>query len=214
MSVGFAVTTARSPQNGQAESGVSERAFENAVPEKLPVKVKLKSEKSFKDLKNKRWLRELEVEVKNTGSKPIYYIHVELIMPEILLGGHEYATSAAYGRRELIRPETPVEPSDVPILPGESVTLKVSAKSVKGYEYSRDEEKLYTDPKKIVCQVQMIKFGDGTYVWAPDGKPGRAEPKSSSLNVPNQKNGAEGCRSSPAVRTSNSPGGLFSLLNS
>ncbi|HEX8557870.1 MAG TPA: hypothetical protein VF668_07220 [Pyrinomonadaceae bacterium] len=35
--------------------------------------MKLKSEKSFKDLKNKRWLRELELEVKNTGSRPIHY---------------------------------------------------------------------------------------------------------------------------------------------
>ena len=49
---GFAAHTARSPQDGWGQSEVKERKFENAIPGHVPLKVKLKSEKSFKDLAN------------------------------------------------------------------------------------------------------------------------------------------------------------------
>jgi hypothetical protein len=165
---GFAASGAR-PQDGTVTSAQNEREFKVEIPEHLPIKVKLKSEKSFKDLKNKKWLRELEVEVKNTGSKPIFYVHLSLHLPDVHIGGHESGFSMSYGRKALIYPETVVEPGDVPIMPGESATLKAGAQTVKGYEYYRDELKEHGDPKRLVCWVQVIKFGDGTALWGPDG---------------------------------------------
>jgi hypothetical protein len=43
-----------------------------------PIKIKVKKEKeqSFKDLKNEKWLREFELEVTNTGDRPIYYLEI------------------------------------------------------------------------------------------------------------------------------------------
>ena len=54
-----------------------ERAFENKIPDHIPIKIKIKKEKeeSFKDLKNEKWLREFELEITNTGNKPIYFLH-------------------------------------------------------------------------------------------------------------------------------------------
>jgi hypothetical protein len=209
---GFAASGAHPQDNGATTSAQDEREFKVEITEHLPIKVKLKSEKSFKDLKNKKWLRELEVEVKNTGSKPIYYVHLSLHLPDVLLGGHEYGFSVSYGRKDLIYPETAVEPGDVPILPGESVTLKAGAQTIKGYEYGRDEVGEHGDPKRVVCWVQVIKFGDGTALWGPDGNLPPPEHGSKS-NVPEQKSGAEGCRSSPAVGTMNAPDGLFNVSN-
>src|SRR5437588_3533464 len=120
---GVASSIARS-QKDNAAAPSDERKIENTVPGHVPVKVKVKNEQSLKDLKNKNWARELELEVKNTGSKPIYYIHAEIVMPEIDVGG-ELVFMLAYGRKELAFPDELVGPDDVPILPGESVTLKI-----------------------------------------------------------------------------------------
>lgn len=57
-----------------------ERVFENTIPTHVPLKVKIKKEKeqSFKDLKNEKWVRELELEVTNTGNKPVYFFDMHL----------------------------------------------------------------------------------------------------------------------------------------
>lgn len=54
------------------------RVFENAIPKHVPIKIKIKNDKegSFKNLKNEKWLREFELEVTNTGDKPIYYLEI------------------------------------------------------------------------------------------------------------------------------------------
>jgi hypothetical protein len=212
MGFGFAAHTARAPRGGQDAPDASERAFAVEIPERLPIKVKLKSEKSFKNAENDNWMRELEVEVKNTGSKPIYYVQLSLHMPDVLIGGHPLAASMGYGRTALFYPETPVEPGDVPIMPGESVVLKVNGQNLKGHEYSRDVLKEVRNPKRVVCWVSVIKFGDGTGLWGPDGK--LPPPKRNSSNVPKQKNGAEGCRSSPALSATYGPSGLFKVSDS
>ncbi len=167
---GFAAGGARTRQDGAAASARDEREFKVEIPEHLPIKVKLKSEKSFKDLENKRWLREFEVEVKNTGSKPIYYIQLLFDLPDVYVGGPLLSFGAHYGRTELFFPETAVESGDVPIMPGESATLKADEQNVKGYEYHRDVLKERDDPKRVVCHMTAIKFGDGTGLWGRDGK--------------------------------------------
>jgi len=71
--VGVLMTASRLTSSSAA---VQERVFENKIPAHIPIKIKIKKEKeeSFKDLKNEKWLREFELEVTNTGDKPIYFI--------------------------------------------------------------------------------------------------------------------------------------------
>ncbi len=76
--VGMVSGTAQSPQDNAAASSVEEREFKNTVPAHVPIKIKLKTEQSFKKKENKNWARELEIEVKNTGSKPIYFIYMRI----------------------------------------------------------------------------------------------------------------------------------------
>ena len=82
---GFIASRAHPRQDGTADSAQNERKFENGIPAHVPLKVKLKREKSFKDLETKGWARELEVEVKNTGSKSIQYLYVIFLLPDSLL---------------------------------------------------------------------------------------------------------------------------------
>ncbi len=166
---GFGASGAHPQNDGAAASAQDEREFKVEIPERLPIKVKLKSDKSFKDSKNKKWLRELDVEVKNTGTKPIYYVALSLDLPDVYDGGPPLSIGMQYGRKDLFFPETPVEPGDVPIMPGESITIRPSAQSTKAYEYHRDELKDWDDPKRVECGVLAIRFGDSTGRWGRNG---------------------------------------------
>src|SRR5436189_258009 len=65
--------SAQSPSGEPNSQSSNERVFENKTPKDLPFKIKMKKEKeeSYKDLKNDNWLREFELELTNTGDKPI-----------------------------------------------------------------------------------------------------------------------------------------------
>ena len=151
--------------SGAAQSPEKEeRKVEDRVAKHLPVKLKVKNEQSLKDLKNKKWARELEVEVKNTGDKPIYYVHVQVVMPEIVISGGEAVLMMAYGRKGLAYPDALIEDGDIPILPGETVTLKIPEGQVKAFEGFRDEDKVFEDPKKIEIEVNAVNLGDAYYM--------------------------------------------------
>jgi hypothetical protein len=205
MVFGFAASGAKTQKEAAAASS-DERQIENTVPERVPVKVKLKNEKSFKDAKNKNWARELEIEVKNIGSKPIYFINVAIVMPEIVINGGKLILGASYGRTKLKFPETPVEDSDVPLLPGESVTLKIPEGQVKAFEGFRDEDKRWDDPKRIEIEVQVINFGDGTFMFGREGILRHATPQKQSLNTQSPKGESGGCKPDSEVRKPDSTG--------
>jgi hypothetical protein len=205
---GVAASVARSQKEGQTTSS-GERKIENAVSERAPVKVKLKNERPFKDASNKNWARELEIEVKNTGDKPIYFINVAVVMPEIVIDGGKFMLGTSYGRTKLKLPGTPVEDSDVPILPGESITLKIRDGEVRAFEHLRDEEKRLGDPKRIEIEVQIINFGDGNFMFGREGILRHAATKKQSLNNLNPKGDSSGCKPASEVPKLDSTGDIF-----
>src|SRR5215210_7647801 len=88
---------------GSAQS-TEERELEDRIPKHLPIKVKIKKEKekAFKDLKNEKWLRDFELEITNTGDKPIYSLSLALDLPEVTApDGLGIAFSVHYGRSQL-----------------------------------------------------------------------------------------------------------------
>ena len=182
------------------EQIINERRFENLIPARVPFKVELKSEQTFKRKENKNWARELELEVTNTGSKPIYYLYVVLVMPDVLVGGYPLSIQLIHGRPELYFLDTPIQPDDVPILPGKSVTLKVSGGRIRGYEKAREAEQR-ADPEKVQLYMQFINFGDGTGLQGDDGRPAAPDPpRSQSLNAPCVKENPSAGLLVPGVR--------------
>lgn len=181
-----------------ARSRAQEREFRNTVPAHVPVKVKLKNEQKFKKLDNAEWARDLEVEVKNTGAKPIYFLYMVVVMPEMTNEyGHALAFQFHYGRKALVSWGAEVSPEDVPIQPGESITLKVSETQLKGFEAGRHLEK--TDkPKKVEFDLQLINYGDRTGYQGKDGTP-MSFPKERGQNPLDSKPGASAC-GPPTVR--------------
>ena len=77
------------PVNAQ-QAGKDEREFVSTLPSHVPLKVTVKNLEKVKDLKNEKWYGELEVEVKNTGTRPIYRFGFSLLLPEVKHDGTIY----------------------------------------------------------------------------------------------------------------------------
>ena len=153
-----------------------ERVFENKIPAHIPIKIKIKKEKeqSFKDLKNEKWLREFELELTNTGDRPIYYLEITMNTEVKFDGsGPPIVFPLRYGRWELGDIVTKATSDDVPIKPGETIILL--AKSADLWEQGV-REKRWPEATKFKAELQILSFGDGTGyfgtgLYPPAGRP-------------------------------------------
>lgn len=141
---------------------VQDRILENKVREHVPIKFKIKKEKeeSFKDLKNEKWVREFELEVTNTGDKPIYFLYIHLIT-DVKFGTKPLMFILQYGRPELGDLVSKALPDDAPIKPKESVVLKFHQGQIPAWEKGVLEGD-HADATKIQIVLFGLSFGDGT----------------------------------------------------
>ena len=148
-----------------SSSGTQERIFENTIPDHIPIKIKIRKEKeaSFKDLKNAKWLSEFEVELTNTGDRPIYFLLIHLNTNVKFDGGPEIVYSLMYGRPELGDIVTKATSDDVPIKPGETIYLSVGEEPL--WEKAV-REKRWPESTKFTALFQQLSFGDGTGYFA------------------------------------------------
>jgi hypothetical protein len=179
----FLVRVVLVPSTAQS---TGERELEDRIPKHLPIKVKIKKEKekAFKDLKNEKWLTDFELEITNTGDKPIYFLAILLEMPELVSeSGRQLAYPLIYGRKELADLTSQVREDDIPLGPGESYRFKIQEKWAKGMQQMRARLNK-PDPTRVQVRFQVINFGDGTGFMGIDGvsvpqpaKSSRVEPK-------------------------------------
>src|ERR1044072_7446123 len=64
----------------------AKRSFESKIPRHVPLEVRISPDKKAKvlDLNNKDWFRDFELEITNTSNKPIYYISLNLEVPDMI----------------------------------------------------------------------------------------------------------------------------------
>src|SRR5918912_718223 len=104
---GFSAGTAQSDEK-------EEREVVDKIPKHLPIKVKIKKPEKLKDAKNEDWPDDMEIEITNTGSKPIYYLRIHLALPDVLAeNGKNYIFPYLYGRFDLGGFGEPIQPTDV-----------------------------------------------------------------------------------------------------
>jgi hypothetical protein len=138
------------------------RILESSVKQHVPIKIKIKKDKeeSFKDLKNKQWVRDFELEITNTSDKPIYYISFDLVT-DVKTQGTPLIFSLQYGRLELADLSTRARSDDVPIKPKETYLFKLHQGQIPAWEQSVSEGR-HADATKLLLALQEINFGDGT----------------------------------------------------
>jgi hypothetical protein len=152
-----------------------ERELEDKIPKHLPIKIKVKN------LHRENWARDLEIEVTNTSSKPIYYLFLILTLPEVKSDSNRtMGFQLGYGRNALVDFAAPLQANDVPLKPGESYTLKIPEQFSRGWERFAERRKLpKAEPKKVLIRFGQLNFGDGTGFSATDGEPIDIHPKQS-----------------------------------
>jgi hypothetical protein len=150
---------ASGPMNAQQQ----ERQIENLIPKHVPIEVKLtkEKEKKWKDLKNENWARDFELEITNTGNKPIYELGLVLWFDVPNEYQDELVTQINYHTPGITNSRSIATPDDVPIKPGESKIFTISANSYLSWEKGR-REKGYRLPSKVKIGFGVLSFGDGT----------------------------------------------------
>jgi len=157
--VGVLITASRLTSSSAA---LQERILDNGVRQHVPIKIKIKKEKeaSFKDLKNEKWVREFELEVTNTGEKPIYYLYLDLVT-DVKMAGRPLVFSLQYGRAELGDLVSKALPDDIPIKPKETYIFTLHQGQIPAWEKSVREGR-HADATKLHVALQALSFGDGT----------------------------------------------------
>ncbi|HZG51471.1 MAG TPA: hypothetical protein VEZ40_04980 [Pyrinomonadaceae bacterium] len=162
--VGIVSSTAQSTQKG-------ERELEDKIPKHLPIKVKVKNSEKVKDLNNDQWMRDVEIEVQNTGDKPIYYLRLSLYFVDVTLeSGAQLGFPIDYGNPQFVDFEKRATSQDVPLRPGETYVYQFSKRWAGRWEKFKVNRQL-PHPKKIGLQFEVLSYGDGTGFVSTGGTP-------------------------------------------
>jgi hypothetical protein len=114
------------------------------------------------NLNSKTWAYDLEIDVTNTSEKPMYFFGFYLELSDIKsFTGGRCGYWLHYGRGEFLDFTTPIKKDDVPLLPGEKHTLKLSEANAKDWDYMMEKEGR-PEPKLLEIHFHSINFGDGT----------------------------------------------------
>lgn len=146
------------------------RAVVSTIPARVPLKVLVKNRERVADPSNAEWLRDLEVEVTNTGSRPIYFVSLLLLLPGAKLGRLQPVYNLRFGSPALGSYTAIARPEDVPLAPGASVVIKVPEDEAATWEAWRARGAA-TDPRQLVLALHQLNFGDGTGFVGRDGRP-------------------------------------------
>jgi hypothetical protein len=164
--LGVALCVGAVPASGQEHV----RDVVSSIPARVPLKAVVKNRERVADPRNERWLRDLEVEVTNTGGKPAYFVSLLLLLPGAKLAGLQPVYRLKFGSPALGSFTAIARPEDVPLAPGESVVLKVPEEEAATWEKFKARGAA-TDPRRLVLVFHQLNFGDGTGYAGRDGRP-------------------------------------------
>ena len=141
-----------------------QRVFEDVIPKHLPIKAKLKSdsEPAARDLGNDYWLRDLEIEVKNTGTRPIYYLVLLIDLPEVKINDGNLIFRLQFGDDKFMNFATGATSEDLSLKPGETCLLALRGDDKNLSWHAAGKKYNWPVPKKVRLLFQEISFGDGT----------------------------------------------------
>src|SRR5438045_300081 len=108
---------ASDPTNAQQSPVAQERQIENTIPKHVTIDVNItkEKEKAWKDLKNENWARDFELEITNTGDKPIYELELLLWFDVPNDYQDELVTDITYHNPGILHNRSIATTDDIPI---------------------------------------------------------------------------------------------------
>lgn len=150
-----------------------ERTVEFKIPKHVPIKLKLKheKEKAIKDLRNQNWYEDFQLEVTNVSDKPIYFLEIWLVLPELINpSGHPDGFALRYGRMAFVNLDARAIATDIPIQPGSTYIFDIPERLRKGWAMHKQRDNR-PDPRNLEISFTQLSFGDGTGFNGSDAKP-------------------------------------------
>lgn len=123
---------------------------------------------AVRNITNENWLQDLEVEIENRSSKPLYFLQIILSFPDIPrrpVDGEMrgQVISLTYGDVRLMNMNEFATLEDVPIKPNQKFILRISESKRKGFESVLNKMNIpKSSIKKIYIRIDMASYGDGT----------------------------------------------------
>jgi hypothetical protein len=170
----------------QQESAIQERAIKMNVPLHFPLTVM-----EVRNLQSDNFLRDMEIIIKNTSTKPICYIHASVRLPDLITPetGRTYGFPVIFGTDRLMIAEEIARPEDPRINPGETCVMKIDEGIWKGFEVFRSNHDVPQSAiRRVQLTIQIFRFADGTgYNFSRYIAPGKT-----SKNRPRPRNKSDG----------------------
>jgi hypothetical protein len=141
------------------------------IPARLPFKAVVVNQERVADPKNEHWLRDLEVELTNTGTKPIYFVSLRLSLVGAKLAGLNPAFRLTFGSSHLESLTAVPRPEDVALAPGASTVIRMPESDALLWESWKEQGIATDEPKRLVINLHQLSFGDGTGLVGREGKP-------------------------------------------
>jgi hypothetical protein len=180
----------------------SDRIIEDQIPPPVPIAIEIRN------LKTNSLLRDIEVKVTNIAKKPIYRLELGIVLPDNLSpAGYPIGFPLRYGRPELLNLENFPESNETPLLPGESLVLKIPEQYLQGFERLVTERKIaQAEVRKVYLMFRGLTFGDKTG-FSSDGSVVPNNRKERSANDCYEKRDLDPLKSS--ISSSSSFSGVF-----
>jgi hypothetical protein len=143
---------------GAAQSTSQERKLRTREFRNMPLVVR-----EVRNLQSDTWHKDLEIEVKNVSTKPIYSIFANLVAPDDRVEGevvYVYGIVLQFGARENSDVKRIADPQDQHLDPGGTFVLTIPEQYKKGLKALHEKHQELT--KKWELHFAVISFGDGT----------------------------------------------------
>lgn len=107
--------------------------------------------------------RDLTIEIKNVSAKPIYFMRLNVTLPDIILRQYPLGAMIYFGEQRLLRVHERPAVGALPLRPGETTILKFDEEKVDGFERMLAKGRFTPQQiKRVLITVTTISFGDGT----------------------------------------------------
>lgn len=138
--------------------------------------------------------RDLTIEIKNVSAKPIYYIRINVMLPDIIPIQYPLGAMMYFGEHRLLGLQELPAVGALPLRHGETTILKFDEEKVDSFEHMRAKYRFTPEQiKRVLITVLTISFGDGTG-YRSGGLPYDVRSPTHPLSLLNPRSDSEGAK--------------------